>query len=484
VVEQEKQSTHFWRALWVMVPLKVLFFIAFICYRNPETRPSLLSGDWALKGGDTETYYFPLHHLYLEGQYSAMCRMPGLAPVYLPLRAIMTHEQTLDAIIVVQLIADIIATYLLALLCYGLFQNRRAFWFCVGLGTLSSFVLVRANYLLADSFGCSAIVIAAWLLYRWSSSSKLKFLLWSGVFFAWALFLRQIFIVIIPFVGLLIAYYSPNTWGQRIKFALLFFVPLAMALGTWTIRNRINFNRNVVLVAPLEECMRQLTPEFLAVRTMMLSMGQDAQPWIKGSAAHWFFTPMNDCVFPIEERKLSARVTVDSLTSLRNDYWKYTTEEAKNDSLRETIIARANRYTQAYKEEHPIQHAFTDKVHYFFYFLFPMRLDDFPFPRFDLMPLGIKAMEAGNLILLWLIHALSLIAALFYLLKKKINLLLWGLLGFVPIAVLSYFGWVEQRYLATSSYFLILMAAGFAAMLFDLIFPSRALRSSNDKDSN
>ena len=353
MLEHKKQSNHFWRALWVIVPLKVLFFIAFIYYRNPETHPSLLSGDWALKGGDTETYYFPLNHLYLEGQYSAMCRMPGLAPVYLPLRTFMSHEQTLDAILVVQLIFDIVATYLLALLCFGLFQNRRAFWFCVGLGTLSSFVLVRANYLLADSLGCSAIIIAAWLLFRWTSTSRLKFLLWSGVFFAWALFLRQIFIVIIPFFGLLIAYYSPKTWSQRIKYALLFFVPLVMALSAWNIRNRVNFNRNVILVAPLEECMRQLTPEFLALRTMMLSMGQDAQPWIKGSAAHWFFTQKVDYGCPIEERKLSARVTGDSLLTLRNDYWKYTTEEIKSDSLRESIIERANRFTQAYKEEHP-----------------------------------------------------------------------------------------------------------------------------------
>jgi hypothetical protein len=61
---------------------------------------------------------------------------------------------------------------------------------------------------------------------------------------------------------------------------------------------------------------------------------------------------------------------------------------------------------------------------------------------------------------LWLIHALAILVGLIWLFKKEWSLFLWFALPMSFIAALSYLGYIEQRYLATSYPFFILILAG------------------------
>jgi hypothetical protein len=101
-----------------------------------------------------------------------------------------------------------------------------------------------------------------------------------------------------------------------------------------------------------------------------------------------------------------------------------------------------------------------NKIRFARLFLFPGRIDDIPFPAVDKMNLLQKGIKAWSLISLWLLHALALLVAAWWLIQKRRELLLWALLPFSFIAVLSYLGYIEQRYLATSFPFFILMIAG------------------------
>jgi hypothetical protein len=79
------------------------------------------------------------------------------------------------------------------------------------------------------------------------------------------------------------------------------------------------------------------------------------------------------------------------------------------------------------------------------------------------------AIKSWSLVSLWIVHALSLCITFMWLLKRKGSLLLWAVIPFIFVLALSYLGYIEQRYLATSFPFFLLMIAGTIAQWIDRI---------------
>jgi hypothetical protein len=452
-----------WTALLAITIVKTLFFTLFIVDRNPQIIDSFVVEGVALKGGDTETYYYPLRNLIKDGEYTGMCRMPGLAPVYLPFRVFLSHEQTQIAIVYLQLVVDIVAALLCSILCFRIFRSTPAFWLCAALTTLSPFVLVRANYLLSDSFCCSALVLAAWFLYEFIQSRKTSTILICGAFLAWAVFLRQISLLVLPCFLLILFTQLRAGLTQRLRYSILLFIPLSISIAAWGLRNTIKYNRTVLLVPPITECMGQLTPEFYSVRKLLLTMGQDTQPWKPGSASHWFFTESADYPCPISERHFTPTLTRDSIIDLRTEYWSHVNDSIKNNITSEQFVRECIRHEKVYINENSFNFYIVNRVQFFFQFMFPTTIDDLPVPRLSEASLLSKATKVSGYFLLLAIHAIFLLALIYFLVKRNSLVLIWSLFGLLPILFLSYKGWIEQRYLATSHYFLILICSGFMA---------------------
>jgi hypothetical protein len=75
--------------------------------------------------------------------------------------------------------------------------------------------------------------------------------------------------------------------------------------------------------------------------------------------------------------------------------------------------------------------------------------------------------KVWSLVSLWLVHALALCITFLWLLKRKGTLLLWAVIPFIFVVALSYLGYIEQRYLATSFPFFLLMISGAIAQGID-----------------
>jgi hypothetical protein len=82
----------------------------------------------------------------------------------------------------------------------------------------------------------------------------------------------------------------------------------------------------------------------------------------------------------------------------------------------------------------------------------------------NFLQLGIKS---WSLISLWLVHAFAICIVAVWLIKRNLKLLIWALLPFAFVIALSYLGYIEQRYLATSFPFFLLMIAGTIAQWVD-----------------
>jgi len=114
---------------------------------------------------------------------------------------------------------------------------------------------------------------------------------------------------------------------------------------------------------------------------MLLTMGQDIQPWAKGSAAHWFFTDNLEASSPIASRHLQGTINTDSISELRKDYRSFVAEGKVDSLLSTSIIERAERFSHLYKRENPWAYHAWNRLNFLYIFLFPTRLDDLPLPK-------------------------------------------------------------------------------------------------------
>ncbi len=95
--------------------------------------------------------------------------------------------------------------------------------------------------------------------------------------------------------------------------------------------------------------------------------------------------------------------------------------------------------------------------------LFPTRIDDRPFPAFQEMNIGQKIIKVCSLAALPVLSALSLIAFTVWLIRRKWAYVVWMCLPPGLVLAHSYIGFDEQRYLAASYPFFLLLCAGFIA---------------------
>jgi hypothetical protein len=98
--------------------------------------------------------------------------------------------------------------------------------------------------------------------------------------------------------------------------------------------------------------------------------------------------------------------------------------------------------------------------------LFPHRIDDLPFPTFSEMNLIQKAIKVFSWLAIPAMSILSCLAICLWIFQRRWHLLLWMCLPMGLVFVHSYMGFVEQRYLASSYPFFMVLLAGLLAGIF------------------
>ncbi len=449
---------------------KVCIFIFFTHYRSADWPAEDVVKGIALLGGDTPQYYKPLESLMTGNGYQSVCRMPGLLPFYAPLRAVFSEDGTKVAIVIIQLLFDVIATILLAITAGRIFGSERVFNWTALLYTLSTFVSIRSNYLLSDSFNTSMLVISIYFLARHVMYWQRKDIILAGLFMAWSLFFRPAVILAYPCVALILFMHHHFKFWPTVKSKLLFILPTAVLLSIWTVRNMSSYNRPIVLIAGADECMNKFTLEQQALRNLIITMGEDFQPWSAGSGAEWFLQKKSGYKEsnPFAANDFASAYNIDSLVVLKERYMHFVAlpkEDAQRASIGNQIIQSANNFALSYKSENAFRYWVTNRINFIRLFLFPSRLDDLPLPAVHDMNILQKLAKAASYILLLVIHALASIAMLYFLIRRKWLWFIWGLLPFAFVIALGYLGFIEQRYLTAAYPFMTMLAAGFLCQI-------------------
>lgn len=462
------RSIRIWLA--VLVASRMLWLLLFTVLRDENLDATRMAQGLYLTTRDTPMYYEPIEALIQTGTYTSICRMPGLMPIYIPIRALATVESTKQIIIVLQYLLDAIACLLLSIIAARLYGSQKAFTHTAILITLSSFCVLRASFLLSESFCISFIIISVYSLIVFLESRKSTYLLTAGLFLCWAIFIRQVCVLIIPIYGVILWVGAGYSFKKSIVQALMLFAPLVILLSVWTVRNQVRVGRPIVFVAPLSECMTQITPSYAAIRSFIVVTGKDFQPWSIGDAAHWYTTadPARQLPLPYRSDELTADYNSDSLQALKTDYQRIQSgilEPSTYDSLQRSIIERSERYSRSYVEHYPFRYYVGNRIWFLTKLLFPTRIDDIPFPSMNKMGTLQKAIKAWSLLMLWLVSFLSCIALIYHTLLGHWRMVLWMAIPFSMIVFQSWLGYIEQRFLATSYPFMVIFAAGLISRL-------------------
>ena len=277
-------------------------------------------------------------------------------------------------------------------------------------------------------------------------------------------------IVVFPVVAVLIVAHSASVQQKAMR-CIFLFLPVLTVSCWWNWHNRTVHQRSLWLIAPVEECMTHFGPESAAIRRFVIAIGEDFQPWSKGSAAEWFLKRNIDLPLssPFQADQMAPHYNLDTLIHIRSDYKRIENGEDVSPAFRQNIIDRMNQCTEAYKREHPADFYVLNRLAFVRMFLFPSRIDDLPLPAVDQMNVLQKLVKAGSLLLLWMVNALAILGWFLAITKFKWRALWWSGLGVSHVVVLGWIGFIEQRYLTAAYPVLVVFAAYAIYTLWDRI---------------
>ena len=446
---------------------KIGWFILFIVLRSDAWSLKTSAWGFGLHPSESFGYFNPIEALLRNGTYQGMCRMPGMIPFYLPFRLFMPQNHAHFILLIIQVLFDILATWRLGLLAARIFQSIRAAHITLFLACISTFTVVRNNYLLSDSLCISLTILAVFDFSSYLIRRELKYLWLSGIGICLALFLRPVVLTVLPGIILLLLLTqgsSRSAW----KAVLVIALPTVLALTAWTIRNKITYDRTIFLVAPLGECQPQITPDFAAIRGWILASGGDYQPWAVGGESYWFFDSDRYLPMPFGEDDFTLGCDTTLLLSLKHDYHRLHSglmSEEDSLALEKSIIDRGDMIRDSYIRTHPFRYHILNKIKFTGMILFPHRIDDLPFPAFAEMNIVQKTIKVFSWLAIPAMSIVSLFAVFLWIFQRRWHLILWMCLPMGLVFVHSYMGFVEQRYLASSYPFFMMLIGGLIADL-------------------
>ncbi len=220
---------------WILLAFLIKALIPFLqLLHGHRADPHLLSFGFI---GDTPSYTDPIENLLKHGVYEPDRRMPGFGIIYYLLRLIFSYNTTYNTIIIAQLIISSLGVYYLALLARLVTKSDRIFYLSFYFFLISSYSNYYDICLMTEPLCTAFLIFGTWYFANYFQSLKLKHLFYSGLFLTWAVFLRPVFVMILPAYALIYLYYAFKNKKAFIKPLFAFSIVFILADGAWIARN-------------------------------------------------------------------------------------------------------------------------------------------------------------------------------------------------------------------------------------------------------
>jgi hypothetical protein len=324
-IDELKWKSTFFIILSILIKILFFFFVYFL--DNPNN--SNLYIDY---GGDTSEYMGACENLYSKGEYiintlygfsDKTFRMPGLAFIYLPLRFIFSKENTMNGIIVFQILCSGLGTYYLSMLAKNIFKTKILFYLVFIFSNISFSLVLYNNILLTESLANSFMIFSFFFFEKGLREKRFIFFLFSGFFMTWMIFLRP-YTIILYILALLYLVYFFYKKRISVKIVLAFLISFFIIEGSWIIRNYIKVGEFIPLQTSSKFLLSKPTCEQSKFK-LVTTFGFNYEWWIKNTESAWFNNPKQVLNIPTPSNEIMPKIifngglTIDSLI-LARDY--------------------------------------------------------------------------------------------------------------------------------------------------------------------
>lgn len=207
---------------------------------NPEIAFSFL----AFKSGDTASYINPILNYFETGEYFWWNGSERIYAGRMPLYGLFfyvfywispTWAFTLTTM--TQLLIELFSTYLLALTSVKLTKSRVSFFSTFTICAVSFVWTNHSLFVSPESLNLSIISISIYFYYKWRFSLDYKWVALTGLMVSLLIFIK-------PYMGILAAFYCLDAviflkldFKRSFKITFLIWLPIALSIFPWTIRN-------------------------------------------------------------------------------------------------------------------------------------------------------------------------------------------------------------------------------------------------------
>ena len=493
-IELLKMRHHLkWIVLIFIVKLILFVFFSFQFYKNHPK--DSITGKIFISVGETPTYYKSIENLADGNGYGwqqvaekegtikylpSTRRVPGILPFYYPLYKILGKETARVGIILIQFLFGVASIYMLALISLNVFQSKAAYYLTLGIYSISSFVSIFDHIGLAESFSTSFAIFAIFFLLMGLKKQQKYFIILSGLFICWSIFLRPAVGVFFPVMLLFYLWFNTKnhfTYGNTFKGLIILSMPLALTVSAWTVRNYHVTGQFIPLEDDIFKSMPDLyNPRVKAIRTLIGAWGGEFARWEKNSEGEWFFNKEldSDNHNVYNSRHFTSYYNLDSLIKLREIYWNSenpTLSETEREGYKIRTVETALLYTENYIKEKPLHYYVISPIILTVKFLFIKTTNYLPFPALCDMSLYHKIIKIFYILLYNLIMILGIAGIIISIFSKKMDLIIIILFPAFYIIVMSViFKATEERYLVSLYPFLVLFSCFSINRIFKLNF--------------
>ncbi len=453
-----------WKWLIPILLLKGLLFTYFAWELHRLEGDKLIAGIFRVYD-DTRSYYDPIENLVDGKGYSRYGyaeygeqelvpfagRLPGLLPVYGPLYAVLGQKAARAVMVLLQFLMGCLGVWLMGQIAFRLLKSQTMAFIVMFLYLIYYPLHIYEHAGASESLSMFFCLLSFGFLLKYAEKDAWKWLVWAGIFFAWAVFLRPVFGSLLVAFALVLIGTERRSAGEKkglywnLKIISIFFLPLLIALSVWSTRNSLTMNRFI----PLEDAWHlsyphepEYRPGGMAIRKLIRAWGGDMLYWTHGSMGNMLMNPKTDgdIAKDLPKRVYTPDYQADSIQLLRDFYLEGKQEKA---------ASMAVRFLASYQQHKPLEAYFFSRIRLTVKFFFRLIRHDLPFPsRENIQPY--QLLIKGFYILYYYFWAvLGLLGGIYAWGKKNTSQLKkWLLFPLSMTFVLTFvLGMIEERYL-------------------------------------
>ncbi len=352
---------------WLILAL--LFKGVIFALRLTRWLPHRVDGFWGVSEGDTWSYISPIENLIHFHAYNPDFRMPGYGVIYLPFALMFGMPVAYNILILLQLTAAAFSVYCLALTAKYIFRSDFLFYLTFYLFALSTYSNMYDTFILTESFTTSFLIFSVFFLVKGltNESGRGQFLVFSGIFLTWVIFMRPVFFPLYLLFGVVIFLYLKKTltFKKVSRTIIVLLLPIILCDGLWIGRNYLKYSKflpvtRTLLYPGIENS--YWGPLF----TFVNSWGGTDQYFEPHAVIRWFGlddglpSEMHNVKVSLPGYIYTSKFNYDSLVLLRSQLKNYVTaiknkdaDSAKLKPELETIRNKCLLYAHSVKEEKP-----------------------------------------------------------------------------------------------------------------------------------